>query len=252
MDSHGRIFYIDHASRTTSWVRPTAAGGVSTTIPAIGGPEQQRQQLDRRYQSIRRTIYDRRNLNRDVGDSGNSRGNTESPEPPVPLEQNVHPALLMVCRPDFYSMLHTASEATQIYNRNPALKHMISRIRRDPNSFGRYQHNRELVALINSFSQQNKELPNGWETKLDSTGRQFFIDHLHRRTSFMDPRLPTECPARRQPQQRQTLEQEFLNAVPQPPPRPPAMPRLAAIGAAVPVAYNDKASNEMRNQFTFD
>jgi hypothetical protein len=35
---------------------------------------------------------------------------------------------------------------------------------------------------------------------------------------------------------------EFLNVVPQPPPRPPAMPRLAAIGAAIPIAYNDKVS----------
>ena len=58
MDSHGRIFYIDHASRTTSWQRP---GG------SITGPEQHRQQLDRRYQSIRRTIYDRRDNNRNQG-----------------------------------------------------------------------------------------------------------------------------------------------------------------------------------------
>jgi hypothetical protein len=58
MDSHGRIFYIDHATRTTSWQRP---GG------NITGPEQHRQQLDRRYQSIRRTIYDRRDNHRNNG-----------------------------------------------------------------------------------------------------------------------------------------------------------------------------------------
>jgi E3 ubiquitin-protein ligase HECW2 len=235
MDSHGRIFYIDHASRTTSWIRPTAAAGGLSTVPTIVGPEQQRQQLDRRYQSIRRTIYDRRNLNRDASPAGggegsgnNNRGinnietNTnirQTMSNAVPasdannttLERNAHPALLMICRPDFYSMLHTTQEATLIYNRNPALKHMISRIRRDPNSFSRYQHNRELVALINCFVLLNKELPNGWETKLDSTGKQFFIDHLHRRTSFMDPRLPTDCPRPRQQQQRQSQQLEHVS-----------------------------------------
>jgi E3 ubiquitin-protein ligase HECW2 len=30
MDSHGRIFYIDHASRTTSWQRPSNAGALPT------------------------------------------------------------------------------------------------------------------------------------------------------------------------------------------------------------------------------
>ena len=57
IDSHGRIFYIDHVHRTTTWQRP------SPTAPSAAPPlsnELQRQQLDRRYQSIRRTITSRR------------------------------------------------------------------------------------------------------------------------------------------------------------------------------------------------
>lgn len=174
MDSHGRIFYIDHTTRTTSWQRPTTHGRPPS------GPDQQRQQLDRRYQSIRRTITcDRVEQSRsppriDSIDGTTTqtyhRYNTPSQNDSV-LERECHPALLMMCRPDFYSMLHTHQDALSVYNRNAALKHMVLRIRRDPNCFGRYQYNKDLVALVNCFSSQNNELPSGWETKLDSTGK---------------------------------------------------------------------------------
>lgn len=175
MDSHGRIFYIDHTTRTTSWQRPTTHGRPPS------GPDQQRQQLDRRYQSIRRTITcDRVEQSRsppriDYSIDGTltqtyHRYNTPSQNDSV-LERECHPALLMMCRPDFYSMLHTHQDALSVYNRNAALKHMVLRIRRDPNCFGRYQYNKDLVALVNCFSSQSNELPSGWETKLDSTGK---------------------------------------------------------------------------------
>ena len=75
MDSHGRIFYIDHKHHTTTWQKPatmsssTAAGGngcqASESTPASGaaalsnrGESQQHQllQLDQRYQRVRRAI----------------------------------------------------------------------------------------------------------------------------------------------------------------------------------------------------
>ncbi|KAJ8946936.1 hypothetical protein NQ314_008735 [Rhamnusium bicolor] len=119
MDSHGRVFYIDHATRTTSWTRP---GGNSSTSPSGVGAEQHRRQLDRRYQSIRRTISSNR-------------------------------------------------DALALYNRNPTLKHMIVRIRRDPNVFDKYQHNKELVALVNMFADPSQELPSGWDTKKDRNAK---------------------------------------------------------------------------------
>jgi len=191
MDSHGRIFYIDHTTRTTSWQRPGAApsGG-----PA-GREQHHRQQLDRRYQSIRRTITNESRAAQlyNLPPSANSSANPGAPAAPPPASA-IHPAILMLCRPDFYSLLHTNEAALAIYNRNAALKHMVMRIRRDPQCFQRYQYNKDLVALVNTFAQMSRELPSCWETKLDQSGKQFFIDHQHRRTSFMDPRLPVECP----------------------------------------------------------
>jgi E3 ubiquitin-protein ligase HECW2 len=223
MDSIGRIFYIDHTTRTTSWQRPTT--GML--------PDQHRQQLDRRYQSIRRTIYSRhRSPTRESISSALTRQMQASAQFES-LFRDTHPALMLICRPDFYSLLHTNPDAIEIYNNVPALKHMTNRVRRDPTLFQRYQHNRDLVNLINSFAIINMDLPSQWETKIDSTGKQFFIDHIHRKTSFMDPRLPIECPRGRR------MMPAEQNCPPLIPPRT-QLPRLSVGSPEVPIAYNEK------------
>lgn len=83
MDSHGRVFYIDHATRTTSWQRP---GSSSSSVPSGAGAEQQRRQLDRRYQSIRSTLSSNR---LEVADF--------SAAPP---------GCRLLTRPDFFTILH--------------------------------------------------------------------------------------------------------------------------------------------------
>lgn len=276
MDSHGRIFYIDHTTRTTSWQRPGAA---AVGILGIG---QHRQQLDRRYQSIRRTITCERRPDRSAEmcdllprymDMELSPPTMAPPPPSLPISQTLpvattntddtHPAILMLCRPDFYSMLHTNTDALTIYNRNAALKHMILRIRRDPLCFERYQYNKDLVALVNCFADSTLSLPPAWDTKLDAGGKQFFIDHSNRKTSFMDPRLPSECPrALRQAMEQhraaamRTISNDVMTSPfdigspvqndrppPLPPPRPPMMSRSqvpALTSPEIPIAYNDK------------
>ncbi|XP_044264975.1 E3 ubiquitin-protein ligase HECW2 isoform X2 [Tribolium madens] len=148
MDSHGRVFYIDHATRTTSWTRP---GGNTCSVLGSGGAEQHRRQLDRRYQSIRRTISSNR---LDVIDF--------SAAPP---------GCRLLTRPDFFTILHMNQDALSLYNRNPTLKHMIVKIRRDPAVFDKYQHNKELVALVNMFADTSSDLPEGWDTKKDRNAK---------------------------------------------------------------------------------
>lgn len=58
-----------------------------------------------------------------------------------------------------------------LYNRNATLKHMIGRIRRDPTTFDKYQHNKELVALVNMFADTAQDLPPGWDSKKDRNAK---------------------------------------------------------------------------------
>lgn len=176
MDSHGRVFYIDHSTRTTSWQRP---GGASAIVPIGGGAEQQRRQLDRRYQSIRRTI--------------SSNQIEEADYSAVP------PGCRFLTRPDFFNILHMNQvnlllqvlntiiillllfqDALALYNRNATLKPMIGRIRRDPGTFEKYQHNKDLVALVNMFADSTQELPSGWDAKKDRNAKvSFSVFFLH-------------------------------------------------------------------------
>lgn len=158
-----------------------------------------RQQLDRRYQSVRRTISRSDNIDRETSSAVNT-SQTENGEGTservAPSNEsfdiaNISPVLFL-SRPDFFTVLHTNIDALEFYNRNPSLKHMIGRIRRDPMVFPRYEHNRDLVALVNYFADPTKDLPRGYESKLDRTGKvrstirqtsvatisQFFSHHI--------------------------------------------------------------------------
>ena len=59
-------------------------------------------------------------------------------------------------------------------------------MRREASTFERYQHNRDLVALLNIFADKDADLPPGWEAKLDRNGKvrlrfpsllQFYVFH---------------------------------------------------------------------------
>lgn len=140
------------------------------------GCDLRRQQLDRRYQSVRRTISRPDNIECDSGaaiavSSSSSSSRTEAPPSHEAFDITTTPTVQFLTRPDFFNVLHTNVEAMEQYNRNTSLKYMISKIRREPRLFPRYEHNRDLVALVNFFADQSKELPAGYESKLDRTGK---------------------------------------------------------------------------------
>ncbi|XP_028136610.1 E3 ubiquitin-protein ligase HECW2 isoform X3 [Diabrotica virgifera virgifera] len=220
MDSHGRVFYIDHATRTTSWTRP---GGSTSSFPPAAA-EQHRRQLDRRYQSIRRTISSNR---LEVVDFSTA-----------------PPGCRLLTRPDFFTVLHMNQEALALYNRNPTLRHMIVKIRRDPNVFEKYQHNKELVSLVNLFADPTLDLPNGWDTRKDRSAKQFFIDHANKKTTYMDPRLPLDLSL-----PRRMVEE---GQAPAPPPRITPSSTILNNFPEVPVAYNDKVVAFLRQPNIFD
>ncbi|XP_058888461.1 E3 ubiquitin-protein ligase HECW2 isoform X2 [Acipenser ruthenus] len=204
IDSHGRIFYVDHVNRTTTWQRPTtpAASQVLQRSDSI----QQMEQLNRRYQSIRRTIT-------------NDRSEAQAPEAPPEDSDLMHhtipeyrrdstlppsssrsrlslllqsPSAKFLTSPEFFTMLHSNPSAYRMFTSNTCLKHMITKVRRDTHYFERYLHNRDLVTFLNMFANKQLELPRGWEMKHDHQGKPFFVDHNCRSTTFIDPRLPLQ------------------------------------------------------------
>ncbi|CAJ0967954.1 unnamed protein product [Ranitomeya imitator] len=188
IDSHGRVFYVDHVNRTTTWQRPTTAAtpdGISRS-----GSIQQMEQLNRRYQNIQRTIATERpeeevGARNDrlpgVGDS-----ETDLSQPNSDLRRDAtltpinsqkitlllqSPAVKFITNPEFFTVLHANYSAYRVFTNSTCLKHMILKIRRDARNFERYQHNRDLVNFINMFADTRLELPRGWEIKTDQQGK---------------------------------------------------------------------------------
>uniref|UniRef100_A0A8C5HL28 HECT-type E3 ubiquitin transferase n=1 Tax=Gouania willdenowi TaxID=441366 RepID=A0A8C5HL28_GOUWI len=207
IDSHGRVFYVDHVNRTTTWQRPNN-GKTSNDIPRSGST-QQMEQLNRRYQSIQRTMateeegggpsLERSTSTEADSDSpppGNSPCLSVGPASPVNHQKISHilqsPAVKFITHPEFFTMLHSNYAAYRMFTNSSCVKHMILKVRRDARNFERYQHNRDLVVFLNKFADTQLELPRGWEIKTDPQGKSFFVDHNSRATTFIDPRIPLQ------------------------------------------------------------
>ncbi|CAF0995991.1 unnamed protein product [Adineta steineri] len=243
IDQFGRPYFIDHNNKTTTWQRPTiisqltvstprlplATVAVATvpsttttlTIPSNSSPTIERERMDKRYQSIRRTttnrttsssVNDSSNIlspdnsnlnhpNNDISSSSSSSSSVSSATQTSDEYIRSTPALRFICRSDFYQFFKTHREARQM-TKSDSLAGILQRIRHDPLLFKRYQHNKELVRFLNLFADSKRILPSRWDIKHDDSGKVFFVDHNTRSTTYIDPRLPVDD---EQPQQQQPI-----------------------------------------------
>jgi hypothetical protein len=230
IDQFGRPYFIDHNNKTTTWQRPTivsqstvstprlpiattAAAAATITIPVNSSPTIDRERMDKRYQSIRRTatnctinssVCDSSNIlsssdnnnnnnstiiNNDVSSSSSSSASSSTQTTDDYLRST--PALKFICRSDFYQFFKTHREARQM-TKSDSLAGILQRIRHEPLLFKRYQHNKELVRFLNLFADSTRPLPARWDVKHDDSGKLFFVDHNTRSTTYIDPRLPID------------------------------------------------------------
>uniref|UniRef100_A0A6Q2XNG5 HECT-type E3 ubiquitin transferase n=1 Tax=Esox lucius TaxID=8010 RepID=A0A6Q2XNG5_ESOLU len=201
IDSHGRIFFVDHVNRTTTWQRPT--GPPAPQGLTRSNSIQQMEQLNRRSVIMSLQLIRNKDIEQVSNFSSNFPfssvieyrrdsvvGHSSSRSRLSLLLQS--PSAKFLCSPDFFTVLHSNPSAYRMFTSNTCLKHMISKVRRDAHHYERYQHNRDLVTFLNMFSNKQLELPRGWEMKHDQTGKPFFVDHNCRTTTFIDPRLPLQ------------------------------------------------------------
>uniref|UniRef100_A0A674AXN2 HECT-type E3 ubiquitin transferase n=1 Tax=Salmo trutta TaxID=8032 RepID=A0A674AXN2_SALTR len=272
IDSHSRVFYVDHVNRTTTWQRPTAPP--APQLLQRSNSIQQMEQLNRRYQSIRRTMTNERTaeeltapLEVPTDDTDHTIPDSSRSRLSLLLQS---PSAKFLTSPDFFTVLHSNPSAYRMFTGNTCLKHMISKVRRDTHHYERYQHNRDLVVFLNMFSNKQLELPRGWELKHDHTGKPFFVDHNCRATTFIDPRLPLQSSTRPSSllAHRQHLTRQRSHSAGEvgEHPRhsgggPPVMPRPSSTFTTVsrtqyqdvvPVAYNDKIVAFLRQPNIFE
>ncbi|KAF3817089.1 hypothetical protein GH733_013831 [Mirounga leonina] len=141
IDSHGRVFYVDHVNRTTTWQCPTSAAAPDGMRRS--GSIQQMEQLNRRYQNIQRTIATERPeedsgsqsgeqiLAGGSGGGGGSDSEAESSQSSLDLRREgslspvnsqkitlllQSPAVKFITNPEFFTVLHANYKAMTCYH----------------------------------------------------------------------------------------------------------------------------------------
>lgn len=175
MDKYGRTFYIDHNTQTTTWVRPPS--GLST------------REMEQRQTALidqQRRIHEQRSLpvattpsqtsqtsqtSHSVSPPAAATAGEETGELPFGWERRIAP------NGQYYYVDHSTQTTTWVH----------------PN---RLQQGRVIApGSVDSFRQQTVQqlgdLPQGWEIRVHSDNRVYFVDHNTLTTTWDDPRLPS-------------------------------------------------------------
>ncbi|CAK5270238.1 unnamed protein product [Mycena citricolor] len=151
VDLQGRTYYVDHNSRTTTWhrpspnaqssIRPSAPAPSPARNPAVAAPSQS-------PSPVQNGVY-----------------------ADVPLPSGWEERRTPEGRPYFVD--HGTRTTTWV----------------DPRRAGLPQPQTASAATV--VNSNLGPLPSGWEMRLTSTGRVYFVDHNTKTTAWDDPRLPT-------------------------------------------------------------
>ncbi|KAF8627498.1 hypothetical protein AX17_006309 [Amanita inopinata Kibby_2008] len=164
IDPQGRTYYVDHNSRCTTWNRPP--------YPGQQRPTTQRPSSQPPPQSVSRIASNTASV---VANNSTAANNSLHPGPTanayadIPLPLGWEERRTPEGRPYFVDH-HTRTTTW-----------------RDP----RQNTNRTSTNAGPSANPNLGPLPSGWEMRLTSTGRVYFVDHNTRTTCWDDPRLPT-------------------------------------------------------------
>ncbi|XP_016955620.1 E3 ubiquitin-protein ligase Nedd-4 isoform X16 [Drosophila biarmipes] len=147
-DANGRTYYVNHTARTTQWERPTVLTSNSS------------QSTDQLASDFQRRFH----ISVDETESGRS-ANAGGEEEPLP------PRWSMQVAPNGRTFFidHASRRTTWIDPRNGRASPMPNQTRRVEDDLG--------------------PLPEGWEERVHTDGRVFYIDHNTRTTQWEDPRL---------------------------------------------------------------
>ncbi|XP_043649546.1 E3 ubiquitin-protein ligase Nedd-4 isoform X14 [Drosophila teissieri] len=148
-DANGRTYYVNHTARTTQWERPTVLNSNSSQST----DDQLASDFQRRF-----------HISVDDTESGRS-ANAAGEEEPLP------PRWSMQVAPNGRTFFidHASRRTTWIDPRNGRASPMPNQTRRVEDDLG--------------------PLPEGWEERVHTDGRVFYIDHNTRTTQWEDPRL---------------------------------------------------------------
>ncbi|GAA5941100.1 NEDD4 family E3 ubiquitin-protein ligase [Sporobolomyces koalae] len=198
VDHLGRTYYVDHTTRTTTWARPnrsTSGGGASTPSGASAtsgnAPAASASSAARTGGGARTTADEFLGATEGGGNTptgsstpgaaaagaaGAAAATSSTTQGSGPLPAGWEQRFTPEGRPYFVD--HNTRTTTWVDPRRQQLLRVMG-----PNG-------NNLTVQPQSVSQLGP-LPSGWEMRLTSTARVYFVDHNTKTTTWDDPRLPS-------------------------------------------------------------
>ena len=187
VDHLGRTYYVDHSTRSTTWNRPTGNQAADTA-------EQQQDTDGARDRHNRRILAD------DLVGAGATTSRPPSTAPqttPITGQQvlggtNGVTSAGVGSLPPGWEERHTPEGRPYFVDHNTRTTTWV-----DP----RRQTLVPIIGANNRLSVQPTTvsqlgpLPSGWEMRLTSTARVYFVDHNTKTTTWDDPRMPSSLDA---------------------------------------------------------
>ncbi|TRM60509.1 hypothetical protein BD626DRAFT_571583 [Schizophyllum amplum] len=162
----GRTYYVDHNSRATTWHRPTVPGQHQPP-PAPMPPQPQPLNVANRNPSV---------------SSRMSTGSGGAPAAAAAVAaQNSHADIPL---PLGWEERRTPEGRPYFVDHHTRTTTWVDPRRNQPG-------NTNTAATVTTPNPNLGPLPSGWEMRLTSTGRVYFVDHNTRTTTWDDPRAPS-------------------------------------------------------------
>ncbi|KAJ3355309.1 hypothetical protein HDU83_003604 [Entophlyctis luteolus] len=158
VDGQGRTFYVDHNTKRTTWSRHVSTFSHPATCNLTFRPTKLPPGWEQRTDGSGRVYYIDHNTRTTTWNKPTSSG--------------------------------TTSESQTVANREAELRRFQTRM------VNLEAQNSVVNGVNENTSNAVGSLPPGWEQRTVADGRQYFIDHNTRTTTWLDPRLP---PARETP-----------------------------------------------------
>lgn len=172
LDPHGRPYYVDHNTRTTSWRSPNATALTYQQSPPHSTPSPHISTFNTPTRAVSAAV---------LNTPPRTQSTISIPTPPstapeVPLPAGWEERATPEGRPYFVD--HRTRATTWV---DP---------RRQQVGLRQQQSSAALPSQVPN--PQLGPLPSGWEMRITSAERIYFVDHNTRTTSWDDPRLPSQ------------------------------------------------------------
>ncbi len=183
-DNLGRTYYVDHNTRSTSWVRPQVSGGAETA----------RNNLRDAETAVERQRHQNRTLPEDrTGANSPSIPQSQSPNTaannPVSMVQTGQTTQGSGELPPLWEQRHTPEGRPYFVDHNTRTTTWVDPRRQQ--YIRMYGGQNQTNTIQQQPVSQLGPLPSGWEMRLTNTARVYFVDHNTKTTTWDDPRLPS-------------------------------------------------------------